>query len=106
MMNDDELRKELWKMIIRRLRDVGLLGSQDYFQKVSDNPYTTIKSLEAPTLQPKAPRDGMSHSPIFKDSSSQYMAEDCFDKPFRLLQIWRAYYVCQHSSFPPHFDSF
>ena len=105
-MNDDELRKELWKMIVSRLSDSGLLGPQNYFQKVNENPYGTIESMDDSTLQPKSPSDGMSYFRIFKDSSYQCMVEDCFDKPFRLLWIWKEYYVCQHSSFPPYFDSF
>ena len=88
-MNDDELRKELWNIIICRLRDAGLLDRQDYFQKISENPYSTIESMDDSTLQPKSPSDGMSYSPIFKDSSYECMLDDCFDKPFRLLQIWR-----------------
>lgn len=88
-MKGDELRKEMWRMIICRLRDAGLLDRQDYFQKVNENPYGTIESMDYSTLQSKSPSDGMSYSPIFKDSSYQCMVEDWFDKPFRLLQIWR-----------------
>ena len=88
-MKSDELRKELWKMIVSRLRDTGLLDRQDYFQKISENLHGTIESMDDSTLQPKSPSDGMSYSPIFKDLSYQCMVEDCFDKPFRLLQFWR-----------------
>ena len=88
-MNDNELRKELWNMIICRLRDAGLLDRQDYFQKISENPYGTIESMNDSSFQPKSPSDGMSYSPIFKDSSYQCMVENCFDKPFRLLQFWK-----------------
>ena len=88
-MKGDELRKELWKMIVSRLRDAGLLNRQNYFQKVSEKSYDTIESMDDSTPQPKSPSDGMSYSPIFKDSSYQCMVEDCFDKPFRLLKIWR-----------------
>ena len=49
-MKDDELRKELWKMIGSRLRDAGLLNRQDYFQKVNENPYGTIESMEDSTV--------------------------------------------------------
>ena len=88
-MKDEELRKELWKMIGSQLRDTSLLDRQDYFQKVSENPYGTTESMDDSTLQPKSLSDRMSYSPIFKDSSYQCMEEDCFDKPFRLFHIWR-----------------
>ena len=88
-MNDDELRKELWKMIVSRLRDAGLLNRQDYFQKVGENPYGTTESMDNSTLQPKSPSDGMSYFSFFKDPSNQCMAEDWFDKPYRLLRIWK-----------------
>lgn len=104
LINNDLSAK--WRMIVSQFKDTGILGSQDYFQKVSDNPYTTIKSLEDYTPQPKSPNVGMSYFSLFKEPSNQCMAEDCFDKPFRLLWIWREYYVSQHSSFPFHFDSF
>ena len=50
VMNNVELRKELRKMIICRLRDAGLLNRQDYFQKVNENPYGTIESMEDSTV--------------------------------------------------------